>query len=101
LIYTSAELVIGWLGPEDEQVALALEALEMFEPEFGDPENPAWDVHKLCDFAWINKYHGLNEGNPPSVHSLTEDKMWPALAENKVWSALELFCRLPTGNECG
>ncbi|KAH9203347.1 heterokaryon incompatibility, partial [Leptodontidium sp. 2 PMI_412] len=34
LIYTSAELVLGWLGPEDEQVPLALETLKMLEPEF-------------------------------------------------------------------
>ncbi|KUJ13434.1 HET-domain-containing protein [Mollisia scopiformis] len=94
-IYTSAELVLGWLGPEDEKVPLALETLQMLEPEFGDPQDPTWDINKLCDFAWLNKYPGLNEDDPPLVHSLTEDKIWSALAENKVWSALDLFCHLP------
>lgn len=94
LIYTSAELVIGWLGPEDEQVPFALETLKMLEPEFGDPKDPAWDVQKLCDFVWVNKYPGLNEDDPPLI-SLTEHKTSSALAENKVWSALELLCHLP------
>ncbi|KAE9377280.1 HET-domain-containing protein [Stipitochalara longipes BDJ] len=94
-IYTSAELVFGWLGPEDERVTLALETLKMLEPEFGDPLDPAWDLHKFCEFSWIDKYPGLNEDDLPGLCSPNEATRRWVVPQNKVWLALRSFCNLP------
>lgn len=81
-IFSSAELVLGWLGSDDERVPLALETLKILTSEFSDAN---WNYEKLCELEWLKRHPSL----------FKDDLTLPGDIKNKRWAALEYFCNLP------
>jgi hypothetical protein len=84
-MYTLADIVLAWLGDEDELISLAFETIERLAEILIDPSNTEEDVVTL---AWLKKEPSLCQDDNLDIPP-------PDLARNRRWSSLQQLFYLP------
>ncbi|KAM5344175.1 hypothetical protein ACJ41O_012712 [Fusarium nematophilum] len=95
-VYSSAGLVMAWLGDEDDQLPLALETLEMIGDEFCAAD---WDVEALSDLSWLRKHPSLwsidDEPSKSMDDKPSKDPPRKLATGNRRWDAINFLDSLP------
>lgn len=84
-MYTLADIVLAWLGDEDELISLAFETIERLGEILIDPSNTEED---LVNLAWLKKEPSLCQDNNLDIPPADP-------ARNRRWYSLQQLFYLP------
>ena len=87
-IYSSAELVIAWLGTEKEILSLAFDTCEILAREFGKTAPSSDEPAGLADIQWLSAYPSLCQVDDPNMEVTLEFR------RNRRWAAFDHLLNL-------